>query len=588
MPKRRAVRAMLMALAVLAPGMALGILLPEPARAQAVPDGFVPPPNPVPQVAPPAPPPTVIEPIVIPTTRPGPPIGSENLRFVLGGLVLDGVTAIPQEDLQALWAGDLGKEIVLSRVFQIAGEVQALYRGRGFILTRALVPEQRAEGGIFRIRVIEGFVETVSIEGDIGPVRDLVERTMANVREERPVRLETLERYLLLVNDIPGIFATSTLRPSQTAQGGSELVVDVTHIPFAGYASVSNRGSRFTGPWGAAASAEIDSLTAYGERVGLLAFSTFSDEQRYVQMFGSAILNGEGLTLSAEASYGPSQPGLNLRTIDTVSESWFYALRVTDPIIRTRRLSLSLQGALDWTDEGVENAFFRQTRDQIRAVRAGVDFEVVDDWGGRNVGSVTASRGLRIFQTEDSSRLRSRSRGETDFTKFTFDVSRFQTIHQFTDDLRLTGLLRVGGQYAIDSLLSSEQFRLGNTLFGRGYAPSELSGDDGIGTTAELQLNGSADWTYAEKTQTLNWQLYGFYDFGAVWLREGDNIRRRTLAGSGAGVRLYHPEGLSLEVEVAKPLTRQPDEQFRAADRLGRGGRQDSDPVFYMRLSTVF
>jgi hemolysin activation/secretion protein len=42
-------------------------------------------------------------------------------------------------------------------------------------------------------------------------------------------------------------------------------------------------------------------------------------------------------------------------------------------------------------------------------------------------------------------------------------------------------------QYAFDALLSFEEFTAGNYTVGRGYDPATLSGDSGVGVTAELR-----------------------------------------------------------------------------------------------------
>src|SRR5687768_8666005 len=42
-------------------------------------------------------------------------------------------------------------------------------------------------------------------------------------------------------------------------------------------------------------------------------------------------------------------------------------------------------------------------------------------------------------------------------------------------------------QYALDALLSFEEMTAGNYTIGRGYDPATLSGDSGVGLTAELR-----------------------------------------------------------------------------------------------------
>jgi hemolysin activation/secretion protein len=53
-----------------------------------------------------------------------------------------------------------------------------------------------------------------------------------------------------------------------------------------------------------------------------------------------------------------------------------------------------------------------------------------------------------------------------------------------------------------------------------------------------------------------DWQLYGFYDFGAIWNKDpvaGDSSRH-SLASTGGGVRFNVNPHLSGYIEIAKPV----------------------------------
>jgi hemolysin activation/secretion protein len=67
----------------------------------------------------------------------------------------------------------------------------------------------------------------------------------------------------------------------------------------------------------------------------------------------------------------------------------------------------------------------------------------------------------------------------------------------------------VQGQYSGQRLLSGEQMMFGGSLIGRGYDPSSIIGDKGIGGLAELRLNLRR---LSVKGRVENLQLYGFGD----------------------------------------------------------------------------
>ncbi len=131
--------------------------------------------------------------------------------------------------------------------------------------------------------------------------------------------------------------------------------------------------------------------------------------------------------------------------------------------------------------------------------------------------------------------------------------------------------MSVAGQYAADRLLTLEQFHVGGEAFGRGFNPSQFSGDDGAAADIELQL------THARPIGPMTGQqLYGFFDAASV--------HDRGLAGwtqidsYGGGLRFDLGPHLSGQFEVAVPY------------RIGRqvGARLDRGAQGFFRLTARF
>src|SRR5690606_6920501 len=97
---------------------------------------------------------------------------------------------------------------------------------------------------------------------------------------------------------------------------------------------------------------------------------------------------------------------------------------------------------------------------------------------------------------------------------------------------------------------------VGGIGFGRGYDPSEVTGDHGIAAKVELQWKEPITFN----TPFINsYQLYGFYDIGRVWNEDATTSaqKRDSVASAGAGLRFdlnYDMEG---GFAVAFPLTRE-------------------------------
>ena len=144
------------------------------------------------------------------------------------------------------------------------------YHKDGYFLSQAIVPDQTISEGFYRIRIIEGYISDVLIQGDVGWVESLVRSYLAKIPGTIPVRLSTVERYLLLARDIPGLSITSIFRSATGASGARQMVVQLDRKPFGGSISADNRASEYSGPGGVTGRVYSSSFTPFGEQTDLL------------------------------------------------------------------------------------------------------------------------------------------------------------------------------------------------------------------------------------------------------------------------------------------------------------------------------
>ena len=72
--------------------------------------------------------------------------------------------------------------------------------------------------------------------------------TRRKITAQRPANIRTIERYLLLAADLPGLKFKNSLKPHPSKQGAAILVVEVTEKPADVFARVDNRGTKARGP----------------------------------------------------------------------------------------------------------------------------------------------------------------------------------------------------------------------------------------------------------------------------------------------------------------------------------------------------
>src|SRR5262249_55497634 len=152
-------------------------------------------------------------PIEVPDDTGVAPPGAEQLRFQLNALELAGITVYRPDELRPLYQLLIGTEVSLEQVFKLAAAITLRYRPDGYILSQAIVPAQEIGDGRVRLAVVEGFISRYSFADQppvsAAPIGRYAERILA----ERPLTAATLERYLLLMNDLSGVEARVTLAP---------------------------------------------------------------------------------------------------------------------------------------------------------------------------------------------------------------------------------------------------------------------------------------------------------------------------------------------------------------------------------------
>ena len=281
----------------------------------------------------------------------------------------------------------------------------------------------------------------------------------------------------------------------------------------------------------------------------MFLFASEKDEQQFGQFAYEQMLGGEGLKLRLAADYGQSEPDVNPEFLDVETRSRALRASLTYPVIRSRKKNLYLGVGLDAVDQKVDLLGERNSKDKLRVIHVNASYDFRDRFKGQSAMGLELRQGLGFLGASDKGDKKlSRDGGDPKFTSLNLYGSRYQALfHRF-------GLyLAARGQYAFDKLLNDELSRVGGETFGRGYDPSELSGDHGLGLSADLQYTENRPFGPLR-----GYQLYGFYDAGVVWNRGSDVEKRLSLASTGFGMQIQFLDYFFVDLKLAWPLTRKP------------------------------
>jgi hemolysin activation/secretion protein len=476
------------------------------------------------------------------------PRAADALVFTLRDITIVGATVFPPQTLRPLFASLLDHEVKLADILSVADAIEGKYHEAGYTLTRAFVPPQRVGNGIFTITVVEGFVKAVTVEGGDPASHGLVAANLQPVLADRPMKISTMERALLLANDIPGIAASGLLRPSPNEPGASDLVVTLTDTALSGSVGIDNRGSKFAGPWIARGELAVNSLLdATDQLYGSLSSPPDSAEQIQGQLRYIHPIGAQGMTLGLNASGSYGEPGATLAPLSLVTSSYAVGPQLHYPLLRSRAESLYLDGGLSFQYAAVTTAGLPLSHDDWRVASAAVTYLETGFLAGTTTLNFGVSQGLPIFgATPNNSPDLSRAGAHTDFTKLNASLRRGQAL---VGPLNLA--LSLQGQFAFAPLVAGEQIAFGGDSIGRGYDPSVLQGDHGIGAAVELRYD-----IHVEDALVQSMQPYVFYDAGEIWDVRGGIVGGSSLASTGFGVRVALPYDISTGLEFAQTLSR--------------------------------
>ncbi len=532
--------------------------VPTPVSAQSV----VPQGSPIPRILPPAPP--SVSPGAPTLAPPAPSTEVPNQPVRVTSVAVEGVTAYPQPEIAALTEGLVGPATPLPRIDAARLSILQRYRADGYVLSAVSINFNVASGQL-RFIVTEGRIASVKLDGDIGPAGTQVLRFLNRLTEKQPIDSTTLERYLLLAQDVPGVTLHAVLQPSADDPGALTLVAQVSRQPISGLATVDNRAFVHTGPIEALGVVDFNSFSEFGEKTEAEIYHTFPNSETFGEAAFETFLGGSGLKLRIYGGAGATTPTGALSQENYLGKTTVFGGQLTYPLIRSRQQTLNLHLTFDGIQSIVDlgNPAILSSYDSLRVLRVSGDYALSDlllgaDRSAINGVSLRISQGLPILGATANGALNAPRLGEkTNFTKFDFQLSRTQTLFSPWQgaSVALMGLL--AGQYSPDVLPLSEEFYLGGLQYTRGYYSGQITGDNALVTTAELQLNTSLDFSTVHLPADMSTQFYLFYDWGQTWNNQSQDPDVH-ISSAGGGMRMQVTSRAELDLEGLARFNRYP------------------------------
>jgi hemolysin activation/secretion protein len=482
------------------------------------------------------------QPVKLPGVANAQPRADTRPLFKLRAVSVEGASSIARDALDEVYRPYIGKTVSQADLAAIAVAVTDAYRAAGYHLSRAMVPPQDIKNGRIRLKVIEGYIAELAVNGE-GADRFGVRTLLAPILGERPARLKTLERQLMLVNDSAGVRIEDTaLQEIGKASGKFRLIVWIKTWQIFQAFGFDNMGTSAVGPLEAYTATAFNSYFRPGDNLSVNASTTPNalHEFGFGKLSYDTPVGTDGVHLGAMALYSNVAPGDIRQQFNTHTVTETYEVKASVVPVETRRSSLWLTAAAGFSDSSERDSSGMQYNDHFRTLSLMADYKLNDSLAGWNYLNLTFRHGLDIFgASRRNDDLLSRADASPNFSIFDFAFSRYQPLSDVW-----SVKISATGQWASGPLLVSQQFYLGDAAYGPGF----YSGDSGIAAYGELRFDQSVSNDILK-----GYQLYAFLDKGAVWSFNNDG-QVLSIASAGAGIRFFLAEQWQAGVGFAVPV----------------------------------
>ena len=480
-----------------------------------------------------------------------PELGKE-VSFTLLGIRITGAAVFTPAQLEPLYKEFLNRKVAFKDLNEIVQRINTEYQKAGYLTTIAYLPGQDIKDGLVEIRVVEGRMGELKVEGNkyfsSGPIEKYF-----HIKKNQLLDVNKLERDLLRLNLNPDLEIKSVL-----SAGGEPGATDITlkakeSFPHHVGASFDNQGTRLTGKWRQFALLRSSNLTGNFDSFyesTVFSSDTFGEFVSYTVPIGTY-----GTKFGLDATYFTSRIGKEFKPFEIYGTSQIYdphlswELALQEDFQANANLGIEIKSIKKKALGGVTAS------DQLRTPYFGFDFTKTDSWAGQTSYSPKFSFGTEGFLGASDRNHPTSSRAGTGgfFFKFEQALNRIQKT-PFDSFL----FIRTNFQAASHTLASSEQFQLGGANSIRGYPEGDYLADMG----GSLNL----DWVMPMYLIPKDWKLSNsgtpmryliepviFADVGGGRLKKvlPGETRDKFLSGVGGGFRFHFGRYASLNMQWA-------------------------------------
>jgi hemolysin activation/secretion protein len=482
--------------------------------------------------------------------------------FDISTIVFKGATTLDRMDRYQLTHRWINTTMDLNDINQLIRETTNLYISKGYVTSRAVIPQQNLTNGTLIVQVIEGKIETIRFKGNHPPLW-----IPFSTGKGRLLNMRDIEQGLDQLNRLNAYNVTSAFIP------GKEMGDSIIELK-------TTSGNAYTISMGYDTSSSR-LFGAYPHRFDFSRdnFLGIYDNWyvNYSQDLGDAGSNNKSSAITMTVPFGYSLFTVNFSAFDyrsliTGSNTTFessggstnWTTTLAHTLLRTSGSKTSLSGSLNYkdTESFIEDVKSDTGSRTLIISSIGLTQSFTTQLGTLGLtGTYHEGLGVGDASRDDSSIINTDPHAQ--FVKYTGDLS-------YSNSFKLLGIplsfsSNLHGHYAPKATFSSEQISIGGNYTVRGYDGTSLQGDYGHYMRSQLTFSPAslAAQPYFQKLFT-GASLYAAFDSGHV--RSKDRSVDGTMSGATIGLNYYgSPTSytLSYSLPVYHPGTTEDDSLFR-------------------------
>ena len=465
-----------------------------------------------------------LEEVELDVAEPEPTVILDTPKITVRSIRLEGNRFILDDELMPLTESYIGKEVTFDELKKLVEAINQVYRTKGYYSSQAYIPPQDINDGALTIKVLEGIIGKVSIEGNHF-FRDWYIRSRLEQKPGEILNIPDLEDSLNRITRQEAIRAKAILSPGANT-GETDIQLNIQEKqPWQISPTYDTQGRPFIGIHRGGVEISNNNVMGIGDRFSARWLGATGTQ--IVSSTYNVPIHKSGTELGFLYSFGFVDVDLELdRQPDVVGTSHNYGLTLSQPLDKNRTFVADAGLLVKKIDSYINNSL--TNRDYIGSMQFGLNFNKPDRYG-RTFARVQTTVAPLGFMGSNVS-----------FWKNEGYLTRL-----FVLPKRNLLIFRAYAQMTPDNLPSAEQFQIGGAFSVRGFTEGVLAGDRGYSFTVEHR------WpvpylSYVSKWLANRVQGAFFFDMGQAWIDSSNptfvggvsNREERTLLmGAGVGVR---------------------------------------------------